>query len=191
MTNAARAIAFVCLVAVVACGVPSDGAPRVIPQGDVPFDLLAEPTTSPPTTQFQAEVLVPVYMIGSGRLVPVIRKVQPPASLLRIVQALLGGPTPDEAASGLRTAISGQTNLLSIRVQESIATIDLSGGFAGIGGREQIFALAQLVFTTTASPSVRGVRLSLDGRLVEVPRGDGTLTQEPLRREDFVAFAPL
>ena len=43
----------------------------------------------------------------------------------------------------------------------------------------------------SARPAVRGVRLSLDGRVVEVPRGDGTLTQEPLRREDFATLAPL
>ena len=184
-------IAVLCLTALVACGVPSDGGARVIPQSDVPFDLLASPTTTPPTTQFQARVLVPVYLVSSGRLVLVTREVQPPASLLRIVQALLGGPTSDESASGTRTAISSQTNVLSIRVQETVATVDLSGGFADIGGREQILALAQLVYTATATPSVRGVRLSLDGRVVEVPRGDGTLTQDPLRREDFAAFAPL
>lgn len=191
MTRARTSALALALVALVGCGVPSDAGPRVIPQGDVPFDLLAAPTTSPPTTQFQARVLVPIYLIGSGRLVLVTRDVQPPASLLRIVQALLGGPTPDEAANGVRTAISGQTNVLSIRVQESIATVDLTGAFADIGGREQILALAQLVFTTTASPTVAGVRLSLDGRVVEVPRGDGTLTQEPLSRDDFFGLAPL
>lgn len=191
MRTIARVAIVACLGALVACGVPSDRGPRAIPQRDVPFDLLAAPTTSPPTTQFQAREIVPIYLIGSGRLALVTREVQPPASLLRIVQALLAGPTADESGSGLRTAITGQTNVLSIRVQETIATIDLSGGFADIGGREQILALAQLVYTTTARPAVRGVRLSLDGRVVEVPRGDGTLTQEPLRREDFGTLAPL
>ena len=191
MRAVAAAVAMALLTALVACGVPSDGDPRLIPQRDVPFDLLAAPTTSPPTTQFQAREIVPIYLVGSGRLALVTREVQPPASLLRIVQALLAGPTAEESGSGLRTAITAQTNVLSIRVQETVATIDLSGGFADIGGREQILALAQLVFTTTARPAVRGVRLSLDGRLVEGPRGDGTLTQDPLRREDFAALAPL
>src|SRR4028118_1511327 len=67
-----------CVLARSAGGVPSEGGPRAIPQGDVPFDLLAAPTTSPPTTQFQAREIVPAYLIGSGRLALATRGVHPP-----------------------------------------------------------------------------------------------------------------
>jgi spore germination protein GerM len=96
-----------------------------------------------------------------------------------------------EAAAGVRTAISNQTRLLSVRIQSAVATIDLSGDFAAIGGRDQILAVAQLVYTATAAQGVLGVRLSLDGKPVEVPRGDGTLTQDPLNPADYSALAPL
>jgi spore germination protein GerM len=86
--------------------------------------------------------------------------------------------------------VTNQTRLLSVRVQSGVATIDLSGDFAGIGGQEQILALAQLVYTATAAQGVLGVRLSLDSKAVEVPRGDGTLSQEPLGPADYAGLAP-
>jgi hypothetical protein len=173
------------------CGVPSDGVPRALPAGDVPFELLAPATTGATTTTLVAvSAEVPIYMVGADRLVGVRRLVEAPPSLFRVLEALLGGPDAQEGAMGLRTAIINTTRLLSVRVQSGVATIDLSDEFATIGGQDQIQAVAQLVLTTTAAQGVVGVRLSLDGRPVDVPRGDGTLTQEPLRPADFSVYDP-
>jgi spore germination protein GerM len=177
------------VVASASCGVPGDGGPRTLPADDVPFELLAPATTEPSTSTLVAvSAEVPVYLVGAARLVAVRRLVEAPPSLFRILEALLAGPTADEASAGLRTAISSGTRLLSVRVQSGVATIDLSGEFAAIGGQDQILAVAQLVLTTTDARGVVGVKLSLDGRAVEVPRGDGTLTADPLRPGDFDNF---
>jgi hypothetical protein len=189
---APRALALVlAAVTLVACGVPSDSGPRPLPRDGVPFDLLA-PGSSAVTSSTLVAVTtdVPIALIGTDRLAVVRRLVEAPPSLFRIIEALLAGPTAEESALGLRTAIINQTRLLSVRIQSGVATIDLSGDFAAIGGQEQILALAQLVFTAASAQGVLGVRLSLDGKPVEVPRGDGTLTQEPLRPSDYAAIAP-
>ncbi|MEY2565711.1 MAG: hypothetical protein QOE35_240 [Actinomycetota bacterium] len=186
------AAALTAAVVFVGCGVPTDDGPRALPTRDVPFDLLAPAATSvTSTTAIAVTTEVPVYLVGPERLVVVRRLVESPSSLFRALESLLAGPMADEAAAGVRTAISSQTRLLSVRVQSGVATIDLSGDFAAIGGRDQILAVAQLVYTATAAPGVLGVRLSLDGKSVEVPRGDGTLTQEPLNPGDYTALAPL
>lgn len=173
-----------------ACGIPTDSGPRALPRDDVPFDLLAPATTEGTSTTLVAVTTeVPVYLIGPDRLAVVRRLVESPPSLFRALESLLAGPTAEESAAGLRTAVTNQTRLLSVRVQSGVATVDLSGEFAAIGGQEQILALAQLVYTATASQGVLGVRFSLDGKAVEVPRGDGTLTQEPLSPADYARLA--
>ena len=182
----------VVLAAVVAsCGVATDDGPRALPRSDVPFDLLAPSTTTvSSTTPVAVTTEVPVYLVAGGRLTDVRRLVESPPSLFRALESLLAGPTAEESGAGLRSAVTNQSRLLSVRVQSGVATIDLSGEFAGIGGQEQILALAQLVYTATAAQGVLGVRFSLDSKAVEVPRGDGTLTQEPLGRTDYAGLAP-
>jgi hypothetical protein len=174
-----------------ACGIATDDGPRVLPRNDVPFELLAPSTTTVnSTTPVAVTTEVPVYLVGANRLVVVRRLVESPPSLFRAIESLLAGPTAEEAGAGLRSAVTNQTRLLSVRVQSGVATIDLSGDFASIGGQDQILALAQLVYTATAAQGVLGVRFSLDSKAVEVPRGDGTLTQEPLGPTDYAGLAP-
>jgi hypothetical protein len=188
----ASVLIFVCALAVVgACGVPGDDQPRALPTDDVPFELLAPDTTEAPTSTLVAvSAEVPIYLVGAERLVAVKRLVEAPPSLLRVIEALLAGPNADEAADGMRSAIASGTRVHSVRTQSGVATIDLSAEFGSTGGHDQILAVGQLVLTTTEALGVVGVKLSLDGRAVEVPRGDGTLTSEPLRPSDFAVFAP-
>jgi hypothetical protein len=173
------------------CGVATDEGPRALRRADVPFDLLEPDATATSTTLVAVTTEVPVYLVGSERLAVVRRLVEPPPSLFRAIETLLAGPTAEEAAAGLRSAVSNQTRVLSVRVQSGVASLDLSGEFATIGGQELILAVAQLVYTATAAQGVLGVRLSLDGESVEIPRRDGTLTKEPVGRSDYSGLAPL
>jgi hypothetical protein len=173
------------------CGVPNDASPRSLPVDDVPFELLAPDSTGVTSTTLVAvSTEVPVYLVGTDRLVAARRLVASPLTPLRVLEALLAGATDEEGAAGLRSAITSATRLRSVRTQSGVVTIDLSGDFATIGGQDQVLAMAQLVFTTTAVPGVVGIKLTLDGRPVEVPRGDGTLTQDPLKPADFAVYAP-
>ena len=49
-------------------------------------------------------------------------------------------------------------------------------------------ALAQLVFTLTDLPGIQRVSVTVEGERVEVPRGDSTLTSDPLTRGDYAAY---
>jgi spore germination protein GerM len=65
------------------------------------------------------------------------------------------------------------------------ATVDLAEAFTLAGQEDQAAAIAQLVYTLTARPGIGRVAFTLDGEVVEVPRGDGTLTTDALTRDDF------
>jgi len=189
--RAAGTVVLALTVAAAACGVPGDAQPRALPTDDVPFELLAPDTTEAPTSVLVAvSAEVPIYLVGAEGLVAVKRLVEAPPSLLRVIEALLAGPNADEAAAGMRSAIASGTRVHSVRTQSGVATVDLSAEFGSIVGLDQILAVGQLVLTTTEALGVVGVKLSLDGRALEVPRGDGTLTSEPLRPSDFAVFAP-
>ena len=179
------------MIATAACGVPTDSGPRALAKNDVPFGLLV-PSTTPPTLPGATQPTegVTVFLVSSNRLIAVGREVVPPATLFKSLNALLAGPSAQESAAGFRSAINDGTRLLSLRVQQGVATIDVSGTFVGVSGQEQILAIAQIVFTATADPSVTSVLFALDDRPVEVPRGDGTLTAAGLTRADFTTFAP-
>lgn len=131
-----------------------------------------------------------VYLLQGGHLVPVVRSVDSPLSLQKVLHALVEGPTDSEATSGLQSAINIQAKLTSTGVAGGVATIDLGGAFGQIGGREQILAVAQVVFTVTNLASVTGVVFTEASQPVDAPAGDGTLTSGPLVRQDFATLAP-
>jgi spore germination protein GerM len=170
------------------CGVPADRQPRQIASRNVPFELLAPSTTTSSTVPRVATSATVVYLISGDRVGPVTREVLAPPVLSRVLVALLRGPTAEESQRGVRTALPRETRVLSAGAQAGTAVVDLSGELAGVSGPEQILALAQLVFTVTEQPGISAVRFSVEGQPVEVPRADGTLTADPLRRADF---APL
>jgi spore germination protein GerM len=164
-----------------ACGIPDDGQPTLLPGGVVePALAPSEPVQSP-----LAEVAV--FLVQAEHLVPVARRAAP-ADVTGVLGRLLAGPRQEEFATGVRTAISPQTELRSARLSGETATLDLTAALVEVGGEEQILAVAQIVLTATALPGVTGVRLLLEGQAVEIPRADGTLTSDILRAKDYEAL---
>lgn len=186
----AGGVLFAALLA--ACGVPTDRAPRPVTQR-VPFGLLDPPPASTTTTTRPplATVTTPVFFVRENRLVSVPRQVQAPLSVPAALVELLEGPNDTETAAGIRTAVSLQTQLLSTEVGGEVARLDLAGTFAEVPGDEQLLALAQLVFTTTAVEGVSAVSFAINGRPVAVPTADGTLKPGPVGRADFPTVAPV
>lgn len=173
------------------CGVETESSPRAIPTEDVPFGLLTPETSAGATSTTAASTAqVVVYFVRAERLVRVERSVAGREPLAEAVGALLAGPTGAETEVGLRTAIAAGVGLRSIAVDRGVASVDLGGGFGEIAGQEQILSVAQVVFTVTATSGVRGVRIAVDGSPVEAPRGDGTLTKDPLSAADFPDLVP-
>lgn len=125
--------------------------------------------------------------MGVGaRLVPETQAVGAAA-----VRALLEGPTEEEAAAGLATAIPAGTRLLGLDVDGGVATVDLSPEFASGGGSLSMQArVAQVVHTLTQFPTVSEVSFRLDGDPVTALGGEGLVLSQPVGRGDFEDLAP-
>lgn len=177
----------VALVVLAACGVPEDGQPRAIP-GSVPFQLL-DPTlesTTTTTPQGNTTTRVTIYLTDAqGRLVDTRREVTAPATVEKVIEALLGGPMEDEA-DDLSTQITQGTQLLGVEGPvDGLVTIDLSRQLLDITGRPQILALAQVVYTVTNLQPVDRVLFEFEGQRTEVPNVNGELTPSPVGRLSY------
>jgi spore germination protein GerM len=186
-------LAAMSLTAVVAssCGIPTDSAPQRLNNRDVPFGLLEPATTVPGEPTGAGAATVEVFWINRAttRLAPETAVVKAPATLERALDTLQHGPTTEQAAAGLRTAIGSETQLQAGPITGNLATINLSNFVQG-GLQEQTAAVAQLVYTATAFPSIAAVQLRLNGQPLQILLGDGSLTARPLTRADFPMQAP-
>lgn len=168
----------------VACGVPAQDRPeRLGDQGAVAL------IDTPPTSQPGAMSL-PVFFVRGERLVAVPRAV-PEATLEATLRALFAGPSTEEAAAGLHSAVGPSIRLGEARVQGGLARVDLSSPFAQARSEDQVIAVAQLVFTATEVRGVEAVSITVDGEPIEIPTGDGGLTGGPLRRAHFPGLEPV
>lgn len=186
-------LALVVAVLVGSCGVPAEDQATAKSRNDVPFDLLApEPTT--PTTAVApiATETVTLYLVQAEQhLVAVQRDLVSPVTLQRVAQSLSTRPSAGELAAGLRSALPDDDPVVrAVSEAGGVATVDLAAGFPALAGSDQVFALAQLVFSLTARPGVGRVTFTLDGMATEIPRADGTLTAESVSREDYGIVGP-
>lgn len=173
-----------------ACGVSVDRHPRDIPAQQVPFELVT-PTSSTTVAAPRERVAAEVFFLRDGRLESAGRQVTAPATIGTVLASLAQGPTAEERERGLTSAVNEGTRVLSAEVANGAAVVNVSDSFSRIGVRNQIMALAQIVYTATALTGVDRVQVMLDGEAVQVPRGDGTSAMTALRRADYPGFAPL
>lgn len=149
------------------------------------------PGVTPTTTRPAVAVTdVRVYFLRSGRIGAAHRSVAAtPAIGTAAITQLLAGPTPSELAAGLRTAIPVSAGLSSLGISGGTATVDLTGQFLTAGSDVTVQArLAQVVYTLTQFPTVRGVRFEVDGRPLATA-GGADLTR-PASRPSFPGLAP-
>jgi germination protein M len=107
------------------------------------------------------------------------------------LRLLLAGPTADESIGGVGTVIPDGTKLLGLKVEDGIATVDLSHEYGSGGGSLSLrMRLAQVVYTLTQFDTVHGVSFELDGKPVDALSGDGIILDRPQRRSDFEDLAP-
>lgn len=107
------------------------------------------------------------------------------------VTALVAGPTADEVARGVASSIPAGTSLLDLGIDSGVATVDLSGEFAGGGGSlSTATRLAELVFTLTQFPDVTGVELEVAGEAVTEFGSEGVIISHPMTRTDFESLSP-
>jgi germination protein M len=126
-------------------------------------------TATTPAFTNQPELLARVYLLRDGKVAPVGRRVSEPAVATAALRELASGPTADERADGLTSAVQDAPSRLTI--ENGIATVDV--------GDASHVALAQIVYTLTQFPTVHGVR---------TPRMLGDA--KPLTRADFEDVTP-
>jgi hypothetical protein len=173
------------------CGIPTQESARKVSPGAVPFHLL-DPATATTTTvpADSSTISVQVFFARDGRLVPVERQVLGPLTPAPLMAALLGGPRDVEVADGIRSPLQSFGVVRAVEVSGGIAAVDLGTEFSATAPQDQPLALAEIVYTLTAMPGVGRVSFTLVGAVVDVPRGDGSLTNESVSRDDYRQLAP-
>ncbi len=168
------------------CGVPAEPTPRDIPVDQVPFGLSGATTTT--TSRPVPSATATVFLVKGDRLLPVRRQLPAPVTPAAVLAALAGGPSPSDSAHGLRSALV--TGVMLERLAGGTATVRLDRELVAGDVREQILALAQLVYTMTELPGVQAVQFTFDGRPAEVPTAEGNLKAGTASRADYLLVGP-
>jgi spore germination protein GerM len=174
------------------CGVQGDGAPRALAPDVVPEELLAPSTSVPQPDRPATGAPATVYLVDNkDKLRPAARMLDKPALIVNVLDSLFRGATDQEAAQGLRSEVPAGTHVNGIdRLDRDVITVDLSKEFAETTADGELLAQAQIVYTVSQLPNVRGVLFLVDGRPREGADDDAKLTSSPLTVDDFRDFAP-
>ena len=101
------------------------------------------------------------------------------------VAALANGPTAEEKARGLSSAVPAGVEVLGARLDDGTLTVDLSAAYQQGGGAASMLGrLNQLYYTLTQPSDVDAVRIAIDGRVIDVLSGEGLLLDVPWVRVD-------
>lgn len=165
------------------CGVEPQARPETV-------SIPAPPTTQAARSGDPGDPQVRVYLVRGARLTPVTR-FDPEPGVDTSLQLLAAGPTRTEVlVDGLRTAVPPQSLIPELSAPgDAVVTIAVTRDFTDISGRSQLLAVAQVVWTATEHPEIRRVRITAEGRPLEVPT-DAGLTDEAVGRDDYRSASP-
>ena len=162
------------------------------PSASVPAS--ADPSGLPIATAApDATTIVRVYFhlggeLGTEGLVPLLREVpETRAVATAAMHALLTGPTSTESGQRqITSAVPAGSRLLGLRVENGIATVDLSREFESGGGSMSIFVrLGQVVYTLTQFPTVDTVLFEIEGQPVTVFSSEGIVLDGSIGRDAY------
>lgn len=144
-----------------ACGVRYQDEPQVLDRGEVPYGLLSGRATS---TGDRLSFVV--YLLKGERLVAVPRVVATAATPEVVVDAVVKGPSIEESAAGLTTAIPNETSVLHVTRQGSVVVAEFDARFEEASDLDA--AVRQIEATLRELPGVDEVRVLIEGREVVV-----------------------
>jgi hypothetical protein len=154
-------------------------------RGDSTATTTTAPTTTTTvgTTTTPATMPVKAYFYRGGGLVPVVVPVPKTVAVATAAaRALLAGPP-----RGFSTAIPADTKLERLTIAPSgFATARFSRELAGAPRTVQ----AQIVYTLTQFPTVKGVLLEAAGSPVKLTNGAGDTAYTPVSRDTYVDLTP-
>lgn len=181
-----RTAAVLMLLSLLMAGCSRGGV--VVLSGDqLPEDLYALASPSPSAGLAGT---AQVYLVMQGRLVGRMRLLgAADPGVEGALRALFAGPTQEESAQGVTSAIPPGVRLLTADISDSTASVNLSHEFE-LGAEQQvlIMRLAQVVYTVTESASVSRVRFLIDGEPVDVVSQDGAIHSGAVGRADYSSF---
>lgn len=165
--------------------------PHVIPEKALPFGLSSP--AGPTHAKSNIGIPVVLYFVNqtTKHLVAVTTEVSYPASLKDALEALLQGPTKEQAKQGASTEVPSDLKIHSVTLKGSEAVVNLGKAFTDTVGPALIVSVAQIVWTLTGTPRVTSVAFEVDGTPVAVPVADGSLANAPVKRSDYASLAPL
>ena len=168
------------------CGVPTDSEPRALDAAEAPFQVFS--STAPPVPTGDGRVAL--YFVRDDRVVLQTRAVERSTDVDALMELLLEGPTPQQVEAGIRSALPTTFSVEDVEVgRNGVAVVTLSGESTQISTSPLGFA--QVVATLTAPGRAEAVRFRLDGEDLPVPRGDTSLTEEPVDRSDYADLLAL
>ena len=180
------ATALLLALALTGCGVPTDEEPRALDAAEAPFQVFS--STAPPVPSGDGRVAL--YFVRDDRVVLQTRAVERSTDVDALIELLLEGPTPQQVEAGIRSALPTTFSVQDVEVgRNGVAVVTLGGESTQISTSPLGFA--QVVATLTAPGRARTVRFRLDGEDLPVPRGDTSLTEEPVGRSDYAELLAL
>ena len=172
-----------------ACGVGVESSAHVFRDDEVPSGIIDRsfaPTTSVSgtTTTIAPLANYRLFFIRAGALFEVSRTLAGVPSLMTVIDSLSQGPSSFEISTGYRSALAA-SSVVSVRVNGFVAQVDLARSFADIRGLDQTLAIGQITLTLTDRADVSRVQFTMANVSIDVPKGNGSLTHEPVAADDF------
>jgi hypothetical protein len=166
------------------CGVGPQAHP-------VPVEAQAPASGATATGEGVRPVVVEVFLVRGSRLSPVSRVVPQQPGISASLVALSKPISEAERYRQLRSAVPRSETALSGTILGSVARVSMPTGFDRMPVREQVAAMAQIVYTVVANTSADGVQIYDGESAIPVPGGDGALVDRPVGRADYAGLAPV
>jgi hypothetical protein len=172
-----------------ACGVPIDDAPEPL---EFPAQYQSATTTAqPPQATASGAITEVLCLVRDQRLVAVTRQVESLRSPKELLADLISGTTDEESADQhLSSALTGITTLSVTSVRSGIAEVEVGDGLDGVTDVNRLLIIGQIVCTLDAHQDVAGVRFTLGGAPLSVPRGDASVTSDVVMADDYDELRP-
>ncbi|HET9058999.1 MAG TPA: GerMN domain-containing protein [Acidimicrobiales bacterium] len=171
------------------CGLGPQAAPTPLSRHSLPRALLFGLARTTTTVLAAPASTVALYLEGSDQhLVMVHRRVGWPATPSEVLAALAAGPTPPESDRGLVSPASSVGALVAGYPHQEVVPVYVPLSFESLSGEDQVMAAAQIVYSVTSLPGVKGVVFLVGRQRTQVPNDQGDVTAGPLTRLDYASL---
>ena len=191
---AGAVVAVTVSLSVTGCGVPQDRTTHAIEPSRVPYDLLGPDrgSTASPTAPEPDSVEPNVFFLDADdRLVP---RPQVPSAMgagpvvTELLATLTAGPTDQEHAAGLSSALGPGVRLTLLDIRERVARLSVVRSEQRPRADRIPLAVGQVVFSVTSVDGIDRVQLVRRGRIIEVPLPGGARTSDPVGASDYLSL---